>query len=244
VTSIYSAILPILIIIIVALTYFFGWIVLAISAGFLVCIPVVTAIYDKITHDSNCTECNIIKQVLFDELGIDIAAIKTKHEKVFDDHMYIRADIGEEKTILFDIRICGGNLRVVQGESFLAEKIREYNYKQGKDVSEAALHELIGRYEKDVFNHFDPQIDKLTGIEPIKTIEEAMQCIESFEGGPEEFKLHVSDQLQDPVGMNMAIITDSILKRDWMPDGFEQREGYRIYQYTKTQGSDLNSSQI
>ena len=68
-------------------------------------------------------------------------------------------------------------------------------------------------------------------MEPINTIEEATQCIESFEGGPKEFKLPISDQLQDPVGINMAIITDSILKKGWMPDGFQQKEGYRIYQY-------------
>ena len=68
-------------------------------------------------------------------------------------------------------------------------------------------------------------------MEPIKTIEEAMQCIESFEGLPKDFKLPISDQFQDPIGINMAIITDKILKRGWMADGFQQKEGYRIYRY-------------
>jgi len=68
-------------------------------------------------------------------------------------------------------------------------------------------------------------------MEPISTIEEATQYIESFEGRPEEFKILISDHLQDPIGINMAIITDSILKRGWMSDGFQQKEGYRIYQY-------------
>lgn len=68
-------------------------------------------------------------------------------------------------------------------------------------------------------------------MRPIEKIEEAEQLIESFEGCPEDFELPISDQLQDPVGINMAIITDSILKRGWMPDGFEQKEGYRIYHY-------------
>ena len=184
-------IIPILILIIIALTYFFSWIVLAVSAGLFVCIPVVTAIYDKITHDSNCTECNTIKQVMSDKMGIDMDAVKTKHEKTFDDHMYIRADIGEEKTILFDIGIGGQHLRVIQGK-------RAFEKKQ---------------------------------MEPINTVEEAKQCIESFEGRPEDFKLPISDQLQDPSGINMAIITDSILKKGWMPDGFEQKAGYRIYHY-------------
>jgi hypothetical protein len=73
--------------------------------------------------------------------------------------------------------------------------------------------------------------EKIENMEPINTIEEATQCIESFEGLPKDFKLPISDQLQDPIGINMAIITDSILKRGWMPDGFQQKEGYRIYQY-------------
>jgi hypothetical protein len=66
----------------------------------------------------------------------------------------------------------------------------------------------------------------------IKSIEEAKETIEKFEGKPEDFKLPISDDLQDPVGLNMAIITDSILERGWMPDGFDQKEGYRIYKYT------------
>ena len=47
----------------------------------------------------------------------------------------------------------------------------------------------------------------------IKSIEEAQEMIEAFEGKPEDFKLPISDDLQDPMGLNMAIITDSILKR-------------------------------
>lgn len=81
----------------------------------------------------------------------------------------------------------------------------------------APVRSAIGAFKKD--------------MRPIEKIEEAEQLIESFEGCPEDFELPISDQLQDPVGINMAIITDSILKRGWMPDGFEQKEGYRIYHY-------------
>ncbi len=68
----------------------------------------------------------------------------------------------------------------------------------------------------------------------IKSIEEAQERIKTFEGRPEDFKLPISDELQDPMGLNMAIITDNILNRGWMPDGFDQEEGYRIYKYTGT----------
>lgn len=69
-------------------------------------------------------------------------------------------------------------------------------------------------------------------MEPINRIEQVKLFIESFEGEPEEFQLPISDELQDPIGMNMAIITDIVLKRGWMPDGFLQKEGFRIYKYT------------
>jgi hypothetical protein len=40
----------------------------------------------------------------------------------------------------------------------------------------------------------------------------------------------------DPVGINMAIIADAILAREWEPDGYTEASGYRIYKY-KTMGS-------
>ena len=70
-------------------------------------------------------------------------------------------------------------------------------------------------------------------MEPINSIEEAQIYLGSFDGEPEQFKLPISDELQDPMGMNMAIITDSILKKGFMPSGFEQMDGYRIYRYIK-----------
>jgi hypothetical protein len=33
--------------------------------------------------------------------------------------------------------------------------------------------------------------------------------------------------------MNMAMITDGILAREWEPDGYIQQKGYRIYKYKK-----------
>ena len=68
-------------------------------------------------------------------------------------------------------------------------------------------------------------------MKAIKNIEHAIRLIDAFEGRPEDFELAVSDELQDPVGMNMALITDHILKKGWVPDGFEEREGWRIYRY-------------
>ena len=66
---------------------------------------------------------------------------------------------------------------------------------------------------------------------PFDDIDQARQAIEAFEGPPDTFSLPISDTLQDPMGLNMAIITDAILGKGWDLDGFEQRDGYRVYRY-------------
>lgn len=68
-------------------------------------------------------------------------------------------------------------------------------------------------------------------IEPIRDVDEAISLIKSFTGRPEDFTLPISDRLQDPMGMNMAMITDAVLAKGWMVDGFEERDGYRVYLY-------------
>ena len=67
--------------------------------------------------------------------------------------------------------------------------------------------------------------------EPFKEVEAAVEYVRSFAGVAEELKLSISDELNDPVGMNMAIVTDAILEKGFEPNGFEQQQGYRIYVY-------------
>lgn len=68
-------------------------------------------------------------------------------------------------------------------------------------------------------------------MKPFTNVDEAINYIEEFMGEPEEFDLAISDELQDPIGINMALITDRILKKGWEPSGFKQENGYRIYLY-------------
>ena len=68
---------------------------------------------------------------------------------------------------------------------------------------------------------------------PIASVQEALTLVDSFRGNPEDFELAVPDTLNDVVGINMALITDRILRRGWQPDGFTQKSGYRLYQYKK-----------
>lgn len=67
---------------------------------------------------------------------------------------------------------------------------------------------------------------------PITTIENARGYIlENFKSNEET--LLISDELNDSTGINMAIILDDILRLGYNVNGFEQREGYRIYKYKK-----------
>ena len=69
----------------------------------------------------------------------------------------------------------------------------------------------------------------------LQDVNEALTEIESFGGTPDEFQLALSEQMLDPVGVNMAIITDAVLARGWTVNGYHQMDGYRIFRY---KGSD------
>ena len=68
-------------------------------------------------------------------------------------------------------------------------------------------------------------------MKPFKDVQEAVQYIEKFEGRASELKLEICESLLDPAGINMSIITDKVLEKGWEPNGFEEREGYRVYLY-------------
>ncbi len=68
-------------------------------------------------------------------------------------------------------------------------------------------------------------------MKPIITVDEAKASIKSFAGAAEDFSLPISNEMQDPLGVNMAIIIDCALAKGWEPNGFEQREGFKVYRY-------------
>ena len=77
-----------------------------------------------------------------------------------------------------------------------------------------------------------PKTNKKLEQNVLTTIEEAKNYVtQSFD--EKEETLLISDELNDKMGLNMAIIADGILKKGYMPDGFEQKDGYRIYRYNK-----------
>jgi len=66
---------------------------------------------------------------------------------------------------------------------------------------------------------------------PCTTLDAIGVALESFEGQPDDFVLAISDTLQDPVGIVVAVITDKALAKGWCPASFEQRVGYRLYHF-------------
>ena len=66
---------------------------------------------------------------------------------------------------------------------------------------------------------------------PFNDVDKATEYVDEFKGRPEKLELPISDELQDPLGINIALITDRILAKGWVPDGFKQEKGYRIYLY-------------
>jgi len=76
----------------------------------------------------------------------------------------------------------------------------------------------------------------MSSTDPVRTVAEAIRRIEAFEGPPSSFLLPVHESMLDPVGVNMAIITDRVLARHWEPNGFTQHADYRLFSY-KSMGS-------
>jgi hypothetical protein len=70
-------------------------------------------------------------------------------------------------------------------------------------------------------------------VKPVTSIVEALELVDSFDGKPEDLQLAIPERLLDAVGINIAIITDHIIRRGWLPDGFTQGPGYRLFCYKK-----------
>ncbi len=66
-------------------------------------------------------------------------------------------------------------------------------------------------------------------MEPFTDIAKALTFISQYNGSVSNFLLPLSNSLLDPLGVHMSVIMDEILNKGWLPDGFEEHDGYRIY---------------
>jgi hypothetical protein len=74
---------------------------------------------------------------------------------------------------------------------------------------------------------------------PIASLEEGIRLVRAFKGKPEDFELVIPESLLDSAGLNIAIITNEILMRGWMPDTVTKRDGYRVFRYKKLDKNEL-----
>ena len=105
--------IPIVLVVMGVLVYFFGWVVLAYAAGVVVLITAGTALYDKMTHHAKCRECMQVVDIISKRTGINKDSIKTRHEKHFDTNMHVRAYIGKSKSILVSIDYGGKDFKIL-----------------------------------------------------------------------------------------------------------------------------------
>jgi hypothetical protein len=78
------------------------------------------------------------------------------------------------------------------------------------------------------------------GIVVVESVEEAKQVIEQYQGNAVDFVLPIS-QAKDltlggeavPRDVAMAIITDRILAKGWLPAGFEVKGQVRYFKYSQ-----------
>ena len=74
--------------------------------------------------------------------------------------------------------------------------------------------------------------------EVIKTAEEGLKYLESHRPSGATFQLAISDSFTfagkpDIMGAGMAVLGDKILGLGYLPDGFEQKSGFKLYGYKK-----------
>ena len=80
----------------------------------------------------------------------------------------------------------------------------------------------------EAWHHKEPPAPKYSVF---LDVVDAVESVKRFEGRPEDFQLPISEEMLDPVGMNMAIVGDAVLSKGWTVDGYHQMDGFRIYRY-------------
>ena len=72
----------------------------------------------------------------------------------------------------------------------------------------------------------------------VSSVEQAKELLDEYRGKPEDFVLSVSLTRQLTLqgkeidfGLGMVIIADYVLKKDWMPNGFSDKDGVRYFKY-------------
>ena len=98
-----------------------------------------------------------------------------------------------------------------------------YIYEIVADVDDSS-----GDYVNNRINDIQNKLRLSSGMgatEPATTVDEAVAMVRRYKGRAEDFALPISDALIDPVGANMAVVTDAILAKGFEPR-WVQTEGW------------------
>jgi hypothetical protein len=82
------------------------------------------------------------------------------------------------------------------------------------------------------------QKEKAMSDSIIRSAEEGSKHLEAHPPTGDSFQLAISESFTfagkpDTMGAGMAVLMDKILGLGYMPDGFEQKSGFRLYRYKK-----------
>ena len=97
----------ILLVLVAVLVWAFGWIVLLYIAGLFALITAGVWLHDVVTHDRKCRWCNVVKDLIASERGIERERLHTKHVEVHDTHLLVQVFVDEVKDVVIDIDFNG-----------------------------------------------------------------------------------------------------------------------------------------
>ena len=167
------------------------------------------------------------------ERMVDIMMLGDKGDPNFFYLIYYAALFDYDKNVRFAALKRLHNFKDSPNFEILIKKLGEPNVGEELEPYYSMMLSRIGKISETEFKDtINGKSEQKINRTPLKDLDEARKFVQdNFENAEET--LWISDELNDPMGMNMAIIGDGILKAGYMPDGFDQKNGYRIYKYNK-----------
>lgn len=163
----------------------------------------------------------------------DIMMIGDNGDSNFFYLMYYAALFDYDQNVRFAALKRIPNFKDSPNFDLLIEKLSEPNVGANLEPYYSMMLLRLGEIsESELKNRINSESEQKDTRTPLKNLDKARAFVqENFKNTKET--LWISDELNDPMGMNIAIIADGILKAGYMPDGFDQKDGYRIYKYHK-----------
>lgn len=163
----------------------------------------------------------------------DIMMLGDKGDQNFFYLIYYAALFDYDKNVRFAALKRLHNFKDSPNFEILIKKLGEPNVGEELEPYYSMMLSRIGKISETEFKErINGKSEQKNNRMPLKDLDEARKFVQDNFKNVEE-TLWISDELNDSMGMNMAIIADGILKAGYMPNSFDQKNGYRIYKYKK-----------